>query len=402
MNILLIANLPVPNGLAGTNRLLSLAKGLSANGQTVSIFILNPTERRQSIKNHSKKGMIEDVSFRYLSPSTVVPADSFLKFFSFLYGALNLLLKIGFATSKKLPAVIIMMQTWTVYPLLLYPLARLRGIPLVQERNEYPFLSLREKKLLRRIDFYIYTKLVLRLFDGMILMTKNLITYFKKFVRKDCLLIHTPMTVDTTRFIEKTDSPFKFPYFAYVGYLWGDKDGVPDMFKAFSMFSKIHPEYKLCVIGDNSNVREFEKLSLLLRELNITDKVIFSGRVERELIPGYLSNAQLLLLARPDNVQAQGGFPTKLGEYLATGVPVVVTKVGEIPDYLTDGKNAFLAEPDNPASFTEKMIEAIDNYPFAMKVGENGKILAENIFSYHVQGQQLIESLKKLVKKNNG
>lgn len=398
MKVLFLANLPVPYGLAATNRLLSLAKGIAANGQTVSIFILNPTEQKQSIKNHAKYGTIESVFFRYLSPSTVVPANALLKLLSFMYGAFNLLLKIGFAPAKKLPDVIIMMQTWSLYPLLLYPLTRLRGIPLVQERNEYPFLSFREKKLLRRIDFFIYTKLVLRLFDGMILMTKNLITYFEKFVRKDCLLIHTPMTVDTTRFIEKPAPLFRFPYFAYVGYLWGDKDGVPDLFRAFSVFSKIHPEYKLCVIGDNSNVREFEKLSLLLRELEITNKVVFTGRIERDLIPGYLLNAQLLLLARPDNIQAQGGFPTKLGEYLATGVPVVVTKVGEIPDYLTDGKNAFLAEPDIPKSFADKMIEAIENYSFAGKVGENGKILAENVFSYHVQGKHLIKSLKQLMK----
>ena len=49
----------------------------------------------------------------------------------------------------------------------------------------------------------------------------------------------------------------------------------------------------------------------------------------------------MLVLARPDNIQAKGGFPTKLGEYLATGNPVVVTKVGEIPNYLIDGVNAF-------------------------------------------------------------
>jgi len=107
IRVLFIANLPVPNGLAATNRLLSLAKGIAANGQHVSIFILNPTERRNSIKNFIKQGMIEDVNFRYLSPSTVLPANSLLKFFSFLYGALNLLLKIGFTPSKKLPDVII-------------------------------------------------------------------------------------------------------------------------------------------------------------------------------------------------------------------------------------------------------------------------------------------------------
>ena len=51
-------------------------------------------------------------------------------------------------------------------------------------------------------------------------------------------------------------------------------------------------------------------------------------------------------MARPDSRQARGGFPTKLGEYLATGKPVCVTKVGEITVYLEDNVSAFLAEPE--------------------------------------------------------
>ncbi len=58
----------------------------------------------------------------------------------------------------------------------------------------------------------------------------------------------------------------------------------------------------------------------------------------------------------PDSKQAQGGFPTKLGEYLATGNPVCATTVGEIPDYLVDGESVYFAVPGSVDSFADAML----------------------------------------------
>lgn len=89
-------------------------------------------------------------------------------------------------------------------------------------------------------------------------------------------------------------------------------------------------------------------------------------------------------MARPNNRQAKGGFPTKLGEYLATSKPVVLTKVGEIPLFLTDGVNAYLSEPDNAESFAKKLDEALSNQKEARKVGLNGRHLADTVFNYRI------------------
>ena len=113
-------------------------------------------------------------------------------------------------------------------------------------------------------------------------------------------------------------------------------------------------------------------------------------------MPKYLINAKILALARPDNIQGQGGFPTKLGEYLATGKPVVVTTVGELKEYLIDNTNAFLAVPDSALSFAEKMKTALDNYEKAKQVGIEGQKLANTIFNYKVQSENLINYLLNL------
>lgn len=107
----------------------------------------------------------------------------------------------------------------------------------------------------------------------------------------------------------------------------------------------------------------------------------------------------MVLLARPSNIQVQGGFPTKLGEYLATGNPVVVTKVGEIPDYLIDGENAFLSDPDSPDSFSKKLMECLNDADRSMKIGLEGQKLALKVFNYKVQGQNIIEFIKDIKRK---
>jgi len=66
--------------------------------------------------------------------------------------------------------------------------------------------------------------------------------------------------------------------------------------------------------------------------------------------------AKILALARPKSKVADAGFPSKLTEYLSTGNPVVVTRVGEIPYYLKDNVHAFLTEPDSVNSFAERWI----------------------------------------------
>jgi len=102
-----------------------------------------------------------------------------------------------------------------------------------------------------------------------------------------------------------------------------------------------------------------------------------------------------LVLPRPDSLQAQHGFPTKLGEYLATGNPTLVTSVGEIPDYLTDNLNCYMAVPGNVESLKNKLLEIIENYQKAKKVGLQGRKTAEIYFNNIEQTKKIITTVEK-------
>lgn len=274
-------------------------------------------------------------------------------------------------------------------------LSRIRGFKLLREKNEYPRYyqnpdDFRNKFLLAKISRY-------RLFDGLILMTYNLKEFFVKNGYKGiCEVI--PMTVEIERFIN-ISSLNDNNYITCVGSISGEKDGISGLIDAYYILNSKIPNLniKLRLIGDISNEKQMRNLLIKVNSYNLRHKVIFTGLLDRTEIPLLLKNSKLLALFRPQNIQVEGGFPTKLGEYLSTGIPVVLTRVGEIERYLTDNVHAFICEPGNPLLFAEKMQEALSNYMKANEIGRNGFQLASEVFNYKIQGQRLNQFLYKLL-----
>lgn len=233
-----------------------------------------------------------------------------------------------------------------------------------------------------------------RHFNGMAVISKGLKDYYKKKGIKNIEVIN--MFVDSSRF-EKVQVDTKDKYIAYCGTISIHKDGVDTLIKAFDVFRKSFPEYKLYLIGDFDQLGSEDIIKGLIDEFGLGDSVVLTGRVNADDMPKMLMGAQMLALSRPNNTQAQYGFPTKLGEYLATGKPVVVTKVGEIPLFLHDGENAFMANPDNVTGFANKLIEVASDYPTALKVSQKGKELAYTEFSSKVQSDKLLDFIRHTI-----
>jgi glycosyltransferase involved in cell wall biosynthesis len=173
----------------------------------------------------------------------------------------------------------------------------------------------------------------------------------------------------------------------------GNKDGVVNLIKIFSILGEKHDQLKLLLIGTASEP-ELMELKQLAEHLNARN-IVFYGSVARDEMPPLLCGAKILVLARPSSLQSTGGFPTKLGEYLATGKPVVVTKVGDIPRYLEDGENAYLVEPDDNNAFAEKLNFVLTHYDDALKTAGKGKDLTDSIFNYKVQSRRIQDFLLK-------
>lgn len=230
--------------------------------------------------------------------------------------------------------------------------------------------------------------------DFFAVMTNTLIAHFKQIAKTEAQFFHLPMTVDFSRFQDKKSTEnYKKSYIAFTGTYTNAKDGVDVLIHAFSRIVKDFPDYHLYLAGFYHYDVPMQKK--LIAKYKLEDKITYLGVINKELIPPFIMNADLLVLSRPDSRQAQGGFPTKLGEYLATGNPVCVTRVGEIPNYLEDNVSAFMAEPGDVDSFADAMLRALSDKENAKRVGLNGRKVAEANFSVDVQTKRLVEFLEE-------
>lgn len=256
-----------------------------------------------------------------------------------------------------------------------------KNVKIVFESTEHPliFSGATKKTVQRFLD-------KLKTVDELFVISESLRDYYISEGVEEKKIHIINMFVDTTRFegVMKTE---KRKYIAYCGTVSYDKDGVDTLIRAFSLFKEMYPEYDLEIYG-NGAPDTVEKLKELARRNNVEKSVIFTGPIPYTEMPRRLVNATILALSRPNNLQNQNGFPTKLGEYLMTGNPVVTTSVGEIPCFIKDGYNGYLAKPDSVESFAEKLKEVASNLENAKLVGEKGREIAFKEFSYLTQTQK--------------
>ena len=387
-SIVYITTITLPQkGMASANRMLSISRGLVERGHEVQILTLRSDD--------GKKEVFEVDGVRCHSLTNGNENDSCIRkifcLLQFIFKTTGFL----FVNKKRIDCVIVYAY---FIPLLfsVYASTRLARIPSIREECEYPSCltgSARNKTgFMQQLRGFIELRVEPRLYDGMIVMTRTLITFLMPRVRRNCVLAHVPMTVDMNRFsYSVTESMFEFDYIAYCGDMSNNKDGVEDLINAFSLISEEYSELRLVLVG-KAVESDMKRLKKIAKQSPSGDKILFTGMIARHEIPGLLKNAKILAVTRPENLQAAGGFPTKLGEYLSTAQPVVVTKVGEIPDYLENHENAYLAEPDNPASVASCFREVLDNYDQALLVGRRGQEVAQRAFNYHVQAG-LVEDL---------
>ena len=101
---------------------------------------------------------------------------------------------------------------------------------------------------------------------------------------------------------------------------------------------KHHQRLRLVIVGgDGNSTPESQRLQELSRELSIQDFVTFAGRVEQYRLPPYYSAADVLVV--PSHYESFGLVAL---ESLASGTPVVATKVGAMESILREGETGHM------------------------------------------------------------
>ncbi|MEI6555024.1 MAG: glycosyltransferase family 4 protein [Paludibacter sp.] len=397
LRIAIISIFSFPIGLAATNRIIAYSKGLIENGCSVDIYIPEPSDRPDLINLYGNSGEYQGINYyyttgRFRNKYKIIRALSILTFYRKIS---------GFCSTRKLITKenkvsqyhsVIISNDMLSYLFYFCFLAKKIDAKSVFIFDEYP-VPIRHK-LKNNIPNWkkqLY-KHALRHVNAYISISDALSTYYNSFaVHKTFIL---PVILDTSRFnkIKLKEAPNSKKYLCYMGNMELSKDNVDIIINAFSILSKEYPDLILNLFG-NPSISDLNNLKSLIEKLQLKRRVFIMGKINSENVAEILANAYILVSSQPETLRASGGFPTKLGEYLASGTPALITNVGENARYVNDKEHIFFVKPNDFNDYANKLRFIIDNYEFAKMVALKGKQFVNEKYSHKTMGAKLKEFL---------
>jgi len=115
-------------------------------------------------------------------------------------------------------------------------------------------------------------------------------------------------------------------------------------------------------------------------------KVKFTGFIPREDIKALYFACDIFVLP-----SLEEGHGLVLTEAMASGKPLIGTKIGGIPAQIRDGWNGFLVEPGNEKQLAEKIKYLVENDEERERMGKNSRKLAEDEFDWKKIAERYLE-----------
>ncbi|GAA1999856.1 glycosyltransferase [Microbacterium ulmi] len=125
------------------------------------------------------------------------------------------------------------------------------------------------------------------------------------------------------------------------------------------------PEECALVIGGGGT--EAEALRARAIELGVSDRVILPGRLDRPSVSALLSGAAVSVM--PSRFEA---FGIAALEAWRAGVPLLATTRGGPPEFVTDGQDGLLRDPEDTPAFARALTELLADREAAARLAQNG------------------------------
>lgn len=159
--------------------------------------------------------------------------------------------------------------------------------------------------------------------------------------------------------------------------------GIKYLIKAMKIIRQKNEDARLMLIGDGE---ERAYLENLVKELNLKNYVKFIEKVKNENVPEYMVTSDVFVLP-----SLSESFGIVNLEAMASGLPIVTTKVGGLPEVVKDGETGFLVEPKNPEQIAEKALLILEDDELRKRISRNNK---EEVRKY--SWESVVERLEEI------
>ncbi|HEV2165666.1 MAG TPA: glycosyltransferase family 4 protein [Thermoplasmata archaeon] len=151
----------------------------------------------------------------------------------------------------------------------------------------------------------------------------------------------------------------------YVGRLYLAQKGLDVLLRAVARLpSELRPDLRL--VGEDWG--GLDRLVALARHLGLEDRVRLLGGLPRAQVLREYGAADLFVL--PSRFDS---FPVVLLEAMAAGLPILATRVGGVPEVVSDGSNGLLVPAGDPVRLADAMEALLRDGPLCRRFGEAGR-----------------------------
>lgn len=372
-----------PKGLAAIQRMTLMAKALLFEDCKVTVVCRKGVWEKDSNEKMPNQGAYEGVNYIYTSKSIFKPEGFLQRNIKKLKGLLAEYRYLKQLKKQGKLDVAIVSNFSAIHKLRYCLYAKWLNFPVVLNLVEMTSSIQGRKYFLTTISDFIFDKWIIKLFDAALPISDKLLHYYNQTVPTKASL-KLPILCDFGKFNLPPNK--KELYFLYCGSMAYKEviDFVLDAYKNIYQEKNV----KLYLIISGGGKEETQKLQKQIHD-NFFDCVkLFSNIPYQQLVELYINAEALLIPLRP-TVQDASRFPHKIGEYLASGNPVITTNVGEIKNYFEDGETALIAKTYKVDTFSEKMQFVLKHREKARDIGLKGKRMGFEEFDYRKQGARL-------------
>jgi glycosyltransferase involved in cell wall biosynthesis len=203
-------------------------------------------------------------------------------------------------------------------------------------------------------------------------------------------IVQFPAWTDIETFLEagrtKTNEACSIVYAGVVSPV----KGIHCLIDAFSFTAEEFRRSQLLIIGKEENVGYADDLRQQIRKLGLENRVRFLGHEPQSELAIWMAKASVLVLPSMSE-----GLGRVIIEAMATGTPVIGSRVGGIPELIKDGVNGFLIAPGDAEALAEKLRWVLKNPDKARAMGRSARVFAQQTFSTenYVKGYRQIFQL---------
>ena len=175
---------------------------------------------------------------------------------------------------------------------------------------------------------------------------------------------------------------------AYSGRLTQEKgvDDLIDSLKDLPVSVQCH------IAGEGPHENELRKHAM---NDGLSDRVRFLGRVERESLPGFYRDSDVLVLPSHTTATWKEQFGRVLAEAQACGIPVVGSDSGAIPEVI--GEAGLVFPEGNRRKLSETLQLLFDNEELRIRLGNIGRHQAETLYSWETVGRRYYSMYQSLL-----